>query len=60
EARLASDLDSDPTTGADLGAGPGAGAITGESAQADQGVPEPAAKSSSTKRERTSPRSDRR
>ena len=30
--RLMSDLDSDPTTGADLGAGPGAGAITGESA----------------------------
>ena len=33
--RLMSDLDSDPTTGADLGAGPGAGAITGESANGD-------------------------
>jgi len=38
--RLMSDLDSDPTTGADLGAGPGAGAITGESAQADDELPE--------------------
>src|SRR3982751_6369578 len=31
--RLMSDLDADPTTGADLGAGPGAGAITGQSAE---------------------------
>ena len=38
--RLMSDLDSDPTTGADLGAGPGAGAITGESAQSDDELPE--------------------
>jgi Mn-containing catalase len=38
--RLMSDLDSDPTTGADLGAGPGAGAITGESAQRDDELPE--------------------
>jgi Mn-containing catalase len=38
--RLMSDLDSDPTTGADLGAGPGAGAITGESAEADDELPE--------------------
>ncbi|HSU44201.1 MAG TPA: manganese catalase family protein [Casimicrobiaceae bacterium] len=38
--RLMSDLDSDPTTGADLGAGPGAGAITGESAQGDDELPE--------------------
>jgi Mn-containing catalase len=40
DERLASDLDSDPTTGADLGAGPGAGAITGEQAGADEGMPE--------------------
>ena len=38
--RLMSDLDSDPTTGADLGAGPGAGAITGESAKGDDELPE--------------------
>ena len=38
--RLMSDLDSDPTTGADLGAGPGAGAITGESAESDDELPE--------------------
>ena len=37
--RLMSDLDSDPTTGADLGAGPGAGAVTGESAQSDDEMP---------------------
>jgi Mn-containing catalase len=56
--RLASDLDSDPTTGADLGAGPGAGAVTGESAQADEGVPQSA--EDGPKRGRTSARTDRR
>jgi manganese catalase len=35
--RLMSDLDADPTTGADLGAGPGAGAITGQSAEGGEG-----------------------
>ncbi len=38
--RLMSDLDADPTTGADLGAGPGAGAITGQSAEGDGDLPE--------------------
>jgi Mn-containing catalase len=57
--RLASDLDSDPTTGADLGAGPGAGAVTGESALADEGAPQ-AAEGRRSKRERTTTRSDRR
>ncbi|HWD35590.1 MAG TPA: manganese catalase family protein [Casimicrobiaceae bacterium] len=57
--RLASDLESDPATGADLGAGPGAGAVTGESALADEGVPQPA-EGGRSKRERTSTRSDRR
>ena len=37
--RLMSDLDSDPTTGADLGAGPGAGATTGESANGGDDLP---------------------
>jgi Mn-containing catalase len=38
--RLMSDLDADPTTGADLGAGPGAGATTGQSANGDDSLPE--------------------
>jgi Mn-containing catalase len=56
--RLASDLDSDPATGADLGAGPGAGAVTGESALADEGAPQQG--ESGRRRERTSTRTDRR
>ena len=38
--RLMSDLDADPTTGVDLGAGPGAGATTGQSADSDDRLPE--------------------
>ena len=60
DERLASDLDADPTTGADLGAGPGAGAITGESAQADQGVPQQAAPAPSSKGDGGASRSGRR
>jgi Mn-containing catalase len=38
--RLMSDLDADPTTGVDLGAGPGAGAITGQSADGNGELPD--------------------
>jgi Mn-containing catalase len=41
--RLMSDLDADPTTGVDLGAGPGAGAITGQPANGNGDLPESAA-----------------
>ena len=48
--RLMSDLDADPTTGADLGAGPGAGAITGQSAEGDGDLPDdPAGARTSTR-----------
>ena len=48
--RLMSDLDADPTTGADLGAGPGAGAITGQSAENDGDLPDdPAGARTSTR-----------
>ncbi|MDQ6620012.1 MAG: manganese catalase family protein [Pseudomonadota bacterium] len=39
--RLASNLQDDPTTGADLGAGPGAGATTGEQANSETSGTEP-------------------
>src|SRR3954454_24774184 len=41
--RVASNLDDDPTTGADLGGGPGAGALTGEEAGDEMSASEMAA-----------------
>jgi hypothetical protein len=57
--RLASDLESDPTTGADLGAGPGAGAITGESAESDDELPENPVGARRSSQQRSSSRTTR-
>ncbi|HVO89005.1 MAG TPA: hypothetical protein VMV45_10720, partial [Casimicrobiaceae bacterium] len=56
--RRRSDLDSDPMTGADLGAGPGAGSTTGESANgSDEDMPELTGEEGKRSARRTSGRS---